>query len=78
MTGRDLILYILANHLEDEDIFAGGKFVGLYTVSEYASIMDVGPETVRVWAMTGMVESIIIYGTLFIPATALPQDGRNE
>lgn len=78
MTGRDLILYILANHLEDEDIFAGGKFVGLLTIGEYAALTDVGPETVRIWAMTGMVESVQIYGTVYIPATALPHDGRND
>lgn len=78
MTGRELIVFILENHLEDADIFADGRIVGLLTVGEYASIMNVGPETVKVWAMTGMVDSVQIYGRIYIPATTLPHDGRND
>lgn len=31
MTGRDLILYILMNNLEDEPVFEEGKFIGFVT-----------------------------------------------
>lgn len=78
MTGRELIMFILANHLEDKDIFADGKIAGLLTPGEYAAKMNVGPETVRVWALTGMLDSVVLYGTLYIPANARPYDGRED
>lgn len=78
MTGRELIVYILENHLEDADMFADGRIIGLDTVGEYAAKMNVGPETVKTWAMIGMLDSVIIYGRLYIPSTALPHDGRER
>lgn len=45
MTGRDLIVYILANHLEDEPIFKDGKFIGTLGIEEAAAKLDAGNAT---------------------------------
>lgn len=78
MTGRDLIVFILTNHLEDADIFADGKIPGLLTMQEYAVKMNVGPETVHVWTMRGMLDYVVVYDRIYIPANAHPHDGRFE
>lgn len=39
MTGRDLILYILENHLEDEQVFEEGNLLGFITIIEAAEKM---------------------------------------
>lgn len=70
MTGRELIMFILENHLEDEVIFKDGIPIGFMTVGQFAEQTGVGAETVRVWAMTGMIKSTQIGGTIYIPATA--------
>ena len=68
MTGRELIVYILENHLEDEPVFKDGRFVGFLTVGEVAEIMNVGPLTVRTWAALDRIEYISDGGHMFIPA----------
>lgn len=55
MTGRDLIIYILKNNLEDKDIFKDGVFVGLMTVEEAAVKFGVGPATIMLWYVTDML-----------------------
>lgn len=42
MTGRELIVYILENHLEDEPVFKDGAFVGFVPVGKAAEEMNVG------------------------------------
>jgi hypothetical protein len=42
MTGRDLIVYILQNNLENEPVFKDGKFIGFMTEGEAAEKFDVG------------------------------------
>ena len=70
MTGRELILYILENKLENEPVFKDGKFLGFLTVSEFAAKWDVGEETVRAWVDFGFVNGIIIYDEIYIPCNA--------
>ena len=70
MNGRDLILYILANKLEDEPVFKDGRFLGFYTAAEFAKKWDVGEETVRAWINLKYVDAIIIYDEVYIPANA--------
>lgn len=48
MTGRDLIIYILANGLEDEEVFQDGKFIGFVTAGEAAAKLGVGVATIYV------------------------------
>lgn len=70
MTGRELILYILQNHLEDQQIFANGKFLDFMTVKEAAAKFEVGETTVRVWVKMNMIPYISIGDEIFIPKTA--------
>lgn len=68
MTGRDLIVYILANNLENEPVFKDGKFVGFITASEAAQKTDVGLATVHAWIHQGRLPSVAIYEGIYIPA----------
>lgn len=69
MTGRDLIIYILSNNLENEPVFKDGKFLGFKTLEEVAVEQSVGIETVRLWAVMGMLECVKISDEfILIPA----------
>lgn len=70
MTGRELILYILSNGLEDEQVFENGKFIGFITAGEAAAKMNVGIMTVHVWVSQKKLYGIMVGDTLYIPADA--------
>ena len=72
MTGRELILYILQNHLEDEPIFENGKIIGFINEKEAALKFGVGTATVQVWVNTGMLPGVMIADQWYIPAKAQP------
>lgn len=57
MTGKNLIIYILSNNLEDEPIFKDGKIIGFLTDIEAAERLSIGVESVRT-----MVNMGILYG----------------
>lgn len=67
MTGRELILYILQNGLEDEPVVQDGKIVGFLTLAEAASRYDVGTATVITWAKLGYISYVSIGGVMYIP-----------
>lgn len=56
MTGRDLIVYILKNDLEDTDIFKNGKIYGFLTIKEAAAKLGVGTATILVWYALDEIE----------------------
>lgn len=68
MTGRDLILYILSNGLENEPVFDNGNFIGFKTAADFAIVAGVGVETVRAWHAMNMIPGVTIGGILYIPA----------
>lgn len=69
--GRDLIIYILENHLENEPIFKHGKFMGFTTVDKLAEEMNVGPETIKIWISLGRIKGAVMVGKEYlIPETA--------
>lgn len=70
MTGRDLIIYILSNNLENESVFKDGKFVGYMTPREAAAKMNVGVATIYVWIAQGLLNCIVIGGVILIPANS--------
>lgn len=70
MTGRDLIIYILENHLEDEELFKDGKIPGLLTYEEAAVKFGVGIDTIKAWIVLGCLDAITIYGFHYIPETS--------
>ena len=79
MTGRELIIYILENHLEDEDVFKDGKIPGLLTYKEAAVKFGVGVFTIKAWVDCGCLKEIEIYNNKFIPANAeLNIEGGNS
>ena len=71
MTGRDLIIYILENGLEDEPVFQNDTFIGFVTAEEAAVFMDVGTATIYAWIQQGQLESIKVRGKYYIPAKCM-------
>lgn len=71
MTGRELILYILENELENEEVFKDGTFIGFVSVEEAAVRMDVGVSTVEVWCSIKAVDSIYVGDKYFISIHSL-------
>ena len=68
MKGKDLIVYILLNGLEDEDIVdENGVIIGFMTIEDAAVKYDVGVATVRVWLNQGLIKGIRIAENILIP-----------
>lgn len=70
MTGKELIIYILSNNLEDEQMFKDGKVTGFSTEEEAAVIFGVGVSTIRVWVKYDMLPSIKIGDRIYIPTNS--------
>lgn len=70
MTGRDLIIFILENKLEDELVFEDGRIVGFMTINEAAVKLDTGVATVKAWTDLGLIETIKIGKEIYIPSNA--------
>lgn len=66
MTGRDLIIYILQNHLEDENIFKDGIFIGFMDLETAAAKSNVGIETMKAWVMLNREKSVKIGDQIYI------------
>lgn len=67
MTGRDLIIYILSNGLENEPIVKDGKIIGFMTVEEAAVALNVGSATIQVWIWQKQLPSVSIGNVIYIP-----------
>lgn len=65
MTGKELILYILQNNLEDVIVLDGCIFLGFITEEEAAVKFNVGVETVRAWYQCRMIEGSKIGDSLY-------------
>lgn len=70
MTGRDLIIYILENNLEDEEMFKDNKFAGFMSVDEAAVKFEVGIYTVCYWLANNMLPYIQLGTDFYIPVNA--------
>ena len=71
MTGRDLIIYILQNKLEDESVFKDGKFIGFISTAEAAVRMKVGEETIKTWYKLDVLKGIEVGNEILIAADIL-------
>ena len=82
MTGRDLIIYILQNNLEDREIIQDGCLIGFYSLEEYAKDMYVGIETIKALIKIGKIKSVEIGGKILIPYNfsnkLIKEDNKNE
>lgn len=67
MTGRDLILYILTNNLEDEPVFNHGAFIGFMTAEDAALKLNAGVATVNALVKQEAIDYIYVGNALFIP-----------
>lgn len=66
MTGRDLIVYILQNNLENESVFKNGKFVGFITDSEAAVKLNVGVSTIHALLDDNKLQGVRIGKVVYI------------
>lgn len=69
MTGRDLIIFILENGLEDQPIIKDGKIIGFVTPDEAAVKMNVGTATIYVWIWQKRIPAVRVGDRFYIPAT---------
>lgn len=67
MTGRDLIIYILENNLENEPVYKDGRLLGFLTVTEAAVEFGVGQSTIKALVEKGRLRGTKIGGELYIP-----------
>ena len=66
MTGKELMLYILTNDLENEEVISNDKIVGLITDEEAAIKYGVGKGTIWAWHTLGKLKGFVIGNRLFI------------
>lgn len=72
MTGRELIAYILENHLENEPVIKDGKILGFVTVDEAAAKLGVGHATIAALVMRGLLQAYYVnHRTSYIPETSI-------
>ena len=77
MTGKELILYILNNDLENENVFdENGIFIGLIDIEETAVKFDVGVYTIETWEHMGWIKGVTIGDKLYFPVNIA--DPRKE
>lgn len=65
MTGKELILYILQNNLEDTVVLDKGFFVGFMTEEEAAVKFGVGTAQIRAWYNCRMLQGTQIGDSLY-------------
>lgn len=65
MTGKELIIYILQNDLENEVVIKDGIFVWLMNEEEAAVKFEVGVAQIKAWYMCGMLSGTKIGDHLY-------------
>lgn len=65
MTGKDFILYILQNDLEDKEFCEDGVLNWFLTAEQLANDLDVGVETVKAWYRLCMIDGVVIGGSVY-------------
>jgi hypothetical protein len=76
MTGKELIMYILRNNLENEIVLTDGVFLGFINESEAAAKFDVGLATIKLWYVLGWINGYMIGDSIFFPKDIV--DPREE
>lgn len=66
MTGRDLIIYILSNNLENEEIFKDGKLLGCMSVQDAAVALGTGTATIEALIKYGHLKTFKLYDNVYI------------
>ena len=71
MTGRDLILYILENGLEDKKIIDGESILGFETLTDAAKRLGCGEASAAALCTMHKIPMLNINGITYIPAFSL-------
>lgn len=66
MTGRDLIIYILSNNLENEPVFLDKGFLNLLSENDAAIKLDVGKATIKAWLELGTLKGVKVGEEIYI------------
>ena len=72
MTGRDLIIYILQNNLEDKPVFEDGRLLDFMTVNDAALKFSVGTATIEAWYKLNMIKGVTVGDNIYILADSGP------
>ena len=83
MTGRDLIIYILNNSLEDEPVYdkETSRVLGFMTMTEAAMKFEVGVLTIIAWVELSKLDGVTIGNKIYIPVNACvktDKEGGND
>ncbi|MBR5862195.1 MAG: hypothetical protein IKZ08_02600 [Bacteroidales bacterium] len=79
MTGRELVVYIMENHLEDEEVIKNGVFVGFISEDEVAAKLGFGVATIRAFVELGILEGHRINDRLYFRKdVTLPKKTNEE
>lgn len=70
MTGKELILYILQNNLENIIVLEDGFFIGFMTEEEAAVKFGVGVAQIRAWYQCKMLKGTKIGDSLYFSKDA--------
>lgn len=62
MTGKEVMLYILQNNLENEVVVKEGIFIDLADEEQVAARFKVGAATIKVWRKYGILRNGIKNG----------------
>lgn len=66
MTGRDLIVYILNNHLEDSEVNRDGRLLDFLTVEEAAAKYNVTATTIEIWLKLGTLRHVKLSDNVYM------------
>ena len=77
MTGRDLIIYILENHLEDVEIFNDETKPFLVPLDKAAVVLGCGLAGVKALLSIGKTKGIRLNGKYYIFSTEIERAKRN-
>ena len=73
MTGRDLIIYILANGLENESVIQNGSILGFMTVAEAAEKMNVGFASIFAMIDLNVIDGMKIGNMWFVSSNSIQE-----
>lgn len=65
-TGRDLIIYILQNNLEDKPIATENSLLGFINIAEYAARNNMGISTAVAMFHLGKIPGFMIGSSIFV------------
>lgn len=73
MTGRDLIIYILSNGLENEPVIQNGSILGFMTVAEAAEKMNVGFASIFAMIDLNVIDGMKIGNMWFVSSNSIQE-----